>query len=187
MTAIVGIQLKNAAVIAGDSRITYNDKPYAAKGIEKVITKDEYVIAFAGDDQAANIAQYLWQPPKVSRVMDSDKFMMSKVLPSLRKAMIDNGYNPDPADRDAGFDALVAFDGIIYEISHYYSFSRDDGGFYAIGGGGNLALGAVAMVAPKTIKDAEEVAIKAIQISANYNTTVGGETQVTVQRSRNVR
>ena len=187
MTAIVGIQLKNAAVLAADSRITSDDKPYTAKGIRKVITKGEYIYAFAGDDQAASIAEYLWVPPKVSRTMDADKFMMSKVLPSLRKAMIDNGYEPEAADKDAGFDALIAFNGIIYEISHYYSFSRDDGGFYAIGGGGNLALGAVAMVAPKTIKDAEEVAIKAIQISANYNTTVGGETQVTVQRSRNVR
>ena len=186
MTAIVGIQLKNAAVIAADSRITYNDKPYVAKGIEKVITKGDYVIAFAGDDQAANIAQYMWNPPKLSRTMSSDKFMMSKVLPSLRKAMVENGYNPDNDDKDAGFDALISINGIIYEISHQYTFSRDDGGFYAVGSGGSLALGAVAMIEPKTIKEAEEVATKAIQISANYNTTVGGDTQVVIQRSKNV-
>lgn len=187
MTAIVGIQTEFGAVIAGDSRITYNDKPYAAAGQEKVIERGEYLIAFAGDDQAANIANYIWIPPKVSKTMDPDKFMMTRVLPSLRKAMLDNGYNPDASDKDAGFDALIAINGIIYEISHYYTFSRDDRGVYAVGAGGALALGAAVALKterPESVEISKEIAREAIQISADYNTTVGGEITVKVQRGK---
>jgi len=37
MTAIVGIQGKDWALIAADSMTTYDDKPYYAKGQDKVV------------------------------------------------------------------------------------------------------------------------------------------------------
>ncbi len=49
MTAIVGIQGKGWAVLAADSMTTYTDKPYIAKGYDKIVKVNEYLIAVAGD------------------------------------------------------------------------------------------------------------------------------------------
>ena len=184
MTAIVGIQGKNWAVIASDSMTTYDDKPYYAKGMDKVIRKGDYVFAFAGDAIAGNIAQFLWTPPKVIKNMPLDVFMQTKVLPSVRETMIENGYQREAIkDPDAGFDALICLDGIIYEIDDSYLWSRDDRGLYAVGSGGNLALGALATGFSKnSIRAAEFAARRAIKISADYCISVGGEVKVITQK-----
>jgi 20S proteasome alpha/beta subunit len=187
MTAIVGIQGKGWAVLAADSMTTYDDKPYYAKGMDKVIRKSDYVFAFSGDAIAGNIAEFLWNPPKLVKTIPLDAFMQIKVLPSLREVMKENGYEPDTnKDPDAGFDALICLNGIIYEIDEDYLWSRDDRGLYAVGSGGPLALGTLATGFSKnSIKAAEFAARRAIKISADYNITVGGDVKVITQRGNN--
>jgi len=186
MTAIVGIQGKDWALIAADSMTTYDDKPYYAKGMDKVVKKGDYVFAFAGDAVAGNIAQYLWTPPKVIKTfLTTDAFMQTKVLPSLREVMIENGYNPNTTvDKDAGFDALICVNGILYEIDQDYMWSRDDRGLYAVGSGGNLALGALASAgfSKNSLKSAEFAARRAIKIATDYNISVGGDIKVITQK-----
>lgn len=184
MTAIVGIQGKGWAVIAADSMTTYDDKPYYAKGMDKVIKKSDYVFAFSGDAIAGNIANFLWTPPKVIKSISIDVFMQTKVLPSLRETMKEHGYEPDTVKNpDAGFDALICLNGIIYEVDQDYLWSRDDRGLYAVGSGGNLALGALATGFSKnSMRAAEFAARRAIKISADYNISVGGDIKVITQR-----
>ena len=188
MTAIVGIQGKGWAVIAADSMTTYDDKPYYAKGMDKAIRKGDYVFAFAGDAIAGNIAEFLWTPPKFIKTMTLDAFMQVKVLPSLRDAMREHGYEPDVIkDPNAGFDALICLNGIIYEIDEEYMWSRDDRGLYAVGSGGQLALGALATGFSKnSVKAAEFAARRAIKISADYCIGVGGDIKVITQKGNNM-
>jgi ATP-dependent protease HslVU (ClpYQ) peptidase subunit len=188
MTAIVGIQGKGWAVIAADSMTTYDDKPYYAKGMDKVVRKGDYVFAFAGDAISGNIAEFLWTPPKIIKTMPLDAFMQTKVLPSLRDAMKEHGYEPDAnKDPNAGFDALICLNGIIYEVDEQYLWSRDDRGLYAVGSGGSLALGALATGFSKnSMKAAEFAARRAIKISADYCISVGGDVKVITQKGNNM-
>jgi ATP-dependent protease HslVU (ClpYQ) peptidase subunit len=188
MTAIVGIQGKGWAVIAADSMTTYDDKPYYAKGMDKAVRKGDYVFAFAGDAVAGNIAEFLWTPPKIIKTMSLDAFMQIKVLPSLRDAMREHGYEPDVIkDPNAGFDALICLSGIIYEIDEEYMWSRDDRGLYSVGSGGQLALGALATGFSKnSMKAAEFAARRAIKISADYCIGVGGDVKVITQKGNNM-
>lgn len=188
MTAIVGIQGKGWAVIAADSMTTYDDKPYYAKGMDKAVRKGDYVFAFAGDAVAGNIAEFLWTPPKLIKTMPLDAFMQVKVLPSLRDAMKEHGYEPDATkDPNAGFDALMCLNGVIYEIDEEYMWSRDDRGLYAVGSGGQLALGALATGFSKnSMKAAEFAARRAIKISADYCIGVGGDVKVITQKGNDM-
>jgi ATP-dependent protease HslVU (ClpYQ) peptidase subunit len=188
MTAIVGIQGKGWAVIAADSMTTYDDKPYYAKGMDKAVRKGDYVFAFAGDAVAGNIAEFLWTPPKLIKTMPLDAFMQVKVLPSLRDAMKEHGYEPDAIkDPNAGFDALMCLNGVIYEIDEEYMWSRDDRGLYAVGSGGQLALGALATGFSKnSTKAAEFAARRAIKISADYCIGVGGDVKVITQKGNDM-
>jgi ATP-dependent protease HslVU (ClpYQ) peptidase subunit len=188
MTAIVGVQGKGWAVIAADSMTTYDDKPYYAKGMDKAVRKGDYVFAFAGDAVAGNIAEFLWTPPKLIKTMPLDAFMQVKVLPSLRDAMKEHGYEPDAIkDPNAGFDALMCLNGVIYEIDEEYMWSRDDRGLYSVGSGGQLALGALATGFSKnSMKAAEFAARRAIKISADYCIGVGGDVKVITQKGNNM-
>jgi ATP-dependent protease HslVU (ClpYQ) peptidase subunit len=188
MTAIVGIQGKGWAVIAADSMTTYDDKPYYAKGMDKAVRKGDYVFAFAGDAVAGNIAEFLWTPPKIIKTMPLDAFVQVKVLPSLRDAMKEHGYEPDAIkDPNAGFDALISLNGVIYEIDEEYMWSRDDRGLYAVGSGGQLALGALATGFSKnSMKAAEFAARRAIKISADYCIGVGGDVKVITQKGNDM-
>jgi hypothetical protein len=167
---------------------TYDDKPYYAKGMDKAVRKGDYVFAFAGDAIAGNIAEFLWTPPKFIKTMPLDAFMQVKVLPSLRDAMKEHGYEPDVIkDPNAGFDALMCVNGVIYEIDEEYMWSRDDRGLYSVGSGGQLALGALATGFSKnSMKAAEFAARRAIKISADYCIGVGGDVKIITQKGNNM-
>jgi hypothetical protein len=152
------------------------------------VRKGDYVFAFAGDAIAGNIAEFLWTPPKLIKTMPLDAFMQVKVLPSLRDAMKEHGYEPDVIkDPNAGFDALMCINGVIYEIDEEYMWSRDDRGLYSVGSGGQLALGALATGFSKnSVKAAEFAARRAIKISADYCIGVGGDVKVITQKGNNM-
>jgi ATP-dependent protease HslVU (ClpYQ) peptidase subunit len=182
MTAIVGIQGKGWAVLAADSMTTYTDKPYIAKGYDKIVKVNEYLIAVAGDAIAGDILNNLWQPPKVIKTQDPDRFMMIRVLPSLTEA----GYDPVPKgknDDDAGWDALICFNGKLFQISDDYGYMRDDRNLYGIGSGGSLALGALVALEndTKTHTKATGAAKKAINIAIQYNVWCGGTASIKTQ------
>jgi ATP-dependent protease HslVU (ClpYQ) peptidase subunit len=183
MTAIVGIQGKDWAVLASDSMVSYDDRSFTAKGMDKVIVRGEYAWAVAGDALAGDITTHWWKPPKVSKTLSPDDFFMTKVIPSLRNCLTDNGYVPDKEDKDAGFDALIVINGIIYQTETTYGWMRDDRGLYAIGSGGKTALGVLAAFEANQFdaRTAEAAARKAIEISTEYNIYVGGEVQITTQ------
>jgi ATP-dependent protease HslVU (ClpYQ) peptidase subunit len=98
--------------------------------------------------------------------------------------MADNGYIVDASDKESGWDALFVINGKIFEVDHYFSWSQDDRGYYGVGAGGAVALGAVVMAQPTDINSAKEAAEKAIQISADYNDSVGGAVQLKIQRRK---
>lgn len=186
MTAIVGIQGNDWAILASDSMVSYDDRPYFAKGMDKVIEYGEYAWAFAGDALVGDITTHFWTPPKVSKTMTTDDFFMTRVIPSLRKCLNDNGYSVDKDDKEAGFDGLICVNGTIYQTEQSYGWMRDDRGLYAIGSGGRIAIGVLAgLVANKqSLENAKGIAHRAIQVSADYNIYVGGEVQLTVQKRK---
>ena len=187
MTAIVGIQGKGWAVLAADSMTTYTDRPYVAKGYDKIVKINEYLIAVAGDALAGDILNNLWQPPKVIKTQDPDRFVMIRVLPSIKQTLTDAGYDPNPkgkaTDDDSGWDALVCFNGNLYQISDDYGYMRDDRGLYGIGSGGSLSLGALVALDndTKTHAKAASAAKKAINIAIQYNIWCGGTVSVKTQ------
>jgi ATP-dependent protease HslVU (ClpYQ) peptidase subunit len=186
MTAIVGIQGRGWAVLGADTMTTYTDRPYVAKGCDKIVKIEEYLIAVAGDAIAGDILNNLWQPPKLIKTQDPDRFMMIKILPSIKQTLTEAGYNPTlktKNDDDSGWDALICFNGKLYQISDDYGYMRDDRGLYAIGAGGGLALGALVAMESETRTHAKAASAvkKAINIAIQYNVWCGGTVNVKTQ------
>jgi ATP-dependent protease HslVU (ClpYQ) peptidase subunit len=190
MTTIIGIQGKGWGLIAAESLIVGGDQKFMATGMDKVVEKGEFVFAFAGDAIAGDIALHSWNMPKIPRGVNLDKFMMTDILPSLRQAYADYGYDPAPktADNDpkaeAGFDALLCVKGRIYQIDNDFSWVRDDRGIYGIGSGGSYALGALARatLSPTNTRTAANEARKSIEVSISFDINSGGKIKVITQR-----
>ncbi len=187
MTTIVGIQGDGWSVIASDSMINSDSQPFYSQGMEKCFTKGEYNLAIAGDAVAIDVAKYLWNPPRATKVVDLDKFLTTKVLTSLKASCALAGYDAQKEkekDSEAGFEGLLSIRGIIYQISSEdFAWLKDSQGLYAIGSGGQIALGALAAFNPskKNIASAVSAAKAALQISIQYNLYTGGEIQTIIQ------
>lgn len=147
MTTIIGIEYPNCSVIVADSRVTDDaGRIYAHKVMKKISKRGALLIAGAGEVAPCDIAQNIWVPPTFTAKDKKDvyRFMITKVMPSLRKCLIDNGYNFEEDKKDGmRFQFLISVGGEIFDIDEDLSVMKSDDNIYAIGSGGPYALGAL--------------------------------------------
>lgn len=149
MTTIVGIQKDDRAIIAVDSRVTDdNGRIYSHPNMMKYAERGSFIIAGSGEVLPCDIIQNMWTPPRLLAADKANiyKFMITKVVPSMREILSKNGYNFDEEhDKKEGerFHFLIACNGELFDVDQELSVTRDARGYYAIGSGGDYALGAM--------------------------------------------
>lgn len=150
MTTIVGLQLDDKAIIAADSRITdHTGQIFSHEDSTKINEVGAFIVAGMGEVMPCDVIQHIWVPPRVT-IKDKQNlyhFMVSKVCPSMRVCLKENGYNFDE-QQDSGsteqrFTFLVAVSGEIFEVDQDLSVCRKSDGIYGIGSGGPYAVGAL--------------------------------------------
>lgn len=149
MTTIVCVQGPTWAVVGYDSQVTEEDgRRYTmARGSTKVAKNGDYLLGAAGDVRAINILTHTFVPPIADGMVGVklDRFITNKFIPSLRACFEAQGYAASGKDEQAqyGSDVLVVVSGTVYVIGDDYSWVRDSAGVYALGTGGDYALGAL--------------------------------------------
>ena len=159
MTTIIGVEFTNRCVVLGDSRIVGDSKIYSHPDMVKVITNGNYVVGVAGDVRALQVVLHTWKPPAFLAKDKNDlfKFMVNKVAPSLKQLLTDTGLlDSKSPDKDFEINIIVGLNGQLFEIDSDFSVSRNSDGYYAIGTGGDFALGA--LYAGVTPEQAAEIA-----------------------------
>jgi ATP-dependent protease HslVU (ClpYQ) peptidase subunit len=84
----------------------------------------------------------LWQL-LLTRIAITARATITKALPSLRKCLVENGYNFDESKTETRFQFLIAVCGEIFDVDHELSVSKNESGIYAAGSGAPYALGAL--------------------------------------------
>jgi len=201
MTTIVGIQGDGFSVICTDSRIvnvaedgTTTAITHLGNGISKVAQNGPYLIGAAGDVRAINILHHAFQPPTPPvnlRGKKLDAFMTVKFVPALRECFEKQGYaTPERegshiAENDS--IVMVSIHGVIYVIDGDYSWCPDANSYYAIGSGGDFALGALHVLMQRkkwlTIQMARTIVSKALASAAKYDVHTGSPYHTYVQES----
>lgn len=168
MTTIIGIEYDDHSLIVADSRVTDDSgRIYAHKVMKKIARRGAVVIAGAGEVAPCDIAQNIWVPPQFTAKDKKDvyRFMITKVMPSLRKCLIDNGYNFEEEKKDGmRFQFLISVGGEVFDIDEDLSVMKSEDNMYAIGSGGSFALGA--LYAGADPLEAMEIACKVSAYSA---------------------
>jgi hypothetical protein len=153
MTTIIGIEDEFGARLAADS-LTTDERMgmrYYHYSIPKITEVKDYLIAGSGLAFVCDVAQNRWVPPNPTVAQKKSphqlyKFMINKVMPSLRKTLISSGYERTPIDHrngEADFTLLIAIAGQIFEIDDDYGVLKTESGIYGIGSGSPFALGAL--------------------------------------------
>lgn len=169
MTTLVAVQTPNCAIFAADSQITEDNLRTISTATPKIVPVGKYLLGITGDSRPGDILTYNWKPPTY-RGGDHIKFMGKAIIPSIISAFREQGYDFNEAlkDKDSGFDYLLAFDGEVFHIAVDLSFFQSEFGVYAIGSGGQFALGYLySLKQPITqVTKAEHYAKRAVEIAS---------------------
>jgi 20S proteasome alpha/beta subunit len=182
MTTIAGLEGIDYAVLVADSQITEDNLVTLATSTPKIVEAGKFLIGISGDTRPGDILSYNWKPP-VYRGEDPVQFMGKKVIPSINQVFTDNNYDYNKADKDGGFDYLVAFNGNIFRVACDLSFFQSNVGVYGIGSGGQFALGYLSSIVKPDMElaYAKRHARKAVEIASVLDANTGKPIQLVVQ------
>ncbi len=174
MTTIVGVQKDGYVILGADTQVTDGARKHNHVKMEKISKNNGYLIAGAGDSQPCDILQHVFAPPipTLADRKDLYHFMITKFIPAMRECLEENGYKPDPSDKDAGFNTLISFDGEIFDIGDDFSVVLNNDGIYGVGAGSQYAIGA--LYAGATVE-------KALEYAANNDIYTSGPFQIVKQ------
>ena len=161
MTTIVGVQNADGCVIASDSRVAEGGKVYTHPEMVKAVECGNYIIGGAGDYRALQVVLHGWNPPLLNAKAKQNlyEFVINKVAPSLKATLTEAGVDfGKSSDNDDKFELqlIVGINGSLFEIDSDFAVAMNDTGLYAIGSGGDYALGA--LHAGATVLDAMRIA-----------------------------
>jgi len=146
MTTVIAIQHNEGVEMIADSQINSAGQPYFHSDMVKIVERGKYLIGVAGRVVALQAIQNSWTPPTLiaSHKGTLYNFIITKVIPSL-KTFIDDSKLFSDKDKEDGdlFSILLSINGQVFEIDQDYSVARRESGVYAIGSGGDYALGAL--------------------------------------------
>lgn len=146
MTTIIGLQYKDSCFIVADSRVTASDGYiYSDNAVEKISERGMFLIAGSGEVTPCDVVQHIWEPPTPTK---QDKknlfhFMVSKAIPSLRRCLLDNGYNFEETKTETRFQFLIAVCGELFDVDDSLGVSKNSHGVYGAGSGAPYAVGAI--------------------------------------------
>lgn len=138
MTTIIAAQGKGLAVLVGDQSLTGDLKH---PDMPKVVSRHTWVAGAAGDARVCDELLYLVPYPDPSHLVQDVQewlpFMITEVVPAIKDTV---------GERECSWSLLLVSHGHAWLIESDYSVSYADP-YWAIGSGGQVALGALSALA----------------------------------------
>ena len=158
MTTVIAVKHPKGITFAADTQATGD-----GGDIYRVVKFQEvgpFIIGGAGDCAPLDIAIYLWKPPTPTAIDMKNllRFVIVKVVPSLKKVFKENGYeyNSEPSADQSGLTLIIAIHGEIFVIEKEFDVSVPQFNVAGIGSGAAYAIGAIRTGA--SVDNAMEVA-----------------------------
>ena len=179
MTTIVATCKNGNVVMGADAQVTDNARPNRHSKMEKITKNNGWLIAGSGDSQPCDVMQHIFVPPVPTNKERENlyKFMITKFVPAMRECLDENGYKPDPSDKEQSFSMLFAFDGEVFDIGDDFSVMLNSDGIYGVGNGSQFAIGA--LYAGASVE-------KALEIASNNDIYTSGPFQIVKQQKQTI-
>jgi len=149
----------SGVTFASDQQVTWGNQKIA--NCTKVFTSGAVTFGFSGSVRDGNVLMHHLDVPEMtsSDVSDPSRYVVKRLIPAMRTALRDNGAIATKDGRDSfASHLIIAVAGVCGYIAADFSFFGAGNPFFAVGSGGDFALGA--MAAGKTAPEAIEIAAK---------------------------
>ena len=157
-TTICGVQRNGKTAIAGDGQVTMGESIVFKNNALKVrrIYNDQVILGFAGGVADA------------FTLTERFEGMLNKYSGNLMRSAVELAelWRNDKAPRRLEAMMIVADKNSMFVLSGSGDVIEPDGGVCAIGSGGNYALAAARALYRETDYEAEEIALKALQVAS---------------------
>lgn len=146
MTCIVGIEVEGKVLMGSDgcASSSYNKFQYDEP---KLFIKKNILFGYTTSFRFADIIQYHVEIPARPRTLKSaetDKeYLVSVVVPEIRKKLKDHGFAEAKNGRDSGGTALIGYKDKLYTLQDDFSIVRNKSGYDACGSGTYFAMGSL--------------------------------------------
>jgi hypothetical protein len=167
MSVAVGVETDGGVWLGADSCVSFDGLQDVAGG--KLVNKGSWAAAVVGYGRTDQLIRHeLSIPGPVS-----DEHVMSwaitSLVPALRQLASEHGpwvpiLDADDLDerlQKVGFQALVAAAGVLLHVDEAFCVHRSNRGYFAIGAGGEVALGALYATHPLDARNRCMVAVRA--------------------------
>jgi ATP-dependent protease HslVU (ClpYQ) peptidase subunit len=166
MTTIAAIQGESWLAFAAESADTYGDQKFVGKG-DKVVERNGVLMGCAGEAYLCQLITTRFAPPKRVAKMPNENYLNELFIPSLKNHLTTHAT----IDEKTELEMLVGVRNEIYTIDSSFAWLYDKRGIYAIGSGGRIALGALAVRPfPTNLKTAQRHLKNAVEIACAYDT-----------------
>ena len=143
MTCIVGLALKGAVHLGGDS-IAIDGYSMEVRSTPKVFRRGAFLVGCAGSFRLADVIRYHFSPPKLPEKGPLHRFMAVDFVEALREACKARGIaSIENNVEEVEAAVMVGVQGALFVIESDFHVGQPAPGFAAIGCGGQVALGAL--------------------------------------------
>lgn len=182
MTVIVGYSNEGRYSMACDSCVSIDGR-IVEKSTSKIYKFKEFIIGGTGNLKSIDVLVD-WKPPKRSKRQSLDSYLRTTLLESLEsfltKSRVMGRDKEIPDFEKVGTEYLIVCESGIYIIGVDFSCFRIKDNFYAIGQGGDVALGAMECwfrthQSPECKEFIKLMLVDAVKIASKYCPNVGGK------------
>lgn len=164
MTCICGIEKNGVVWIGGDSAGTAGNMHQRVRGDKKVFIRGEFIIGFCGSFRMGQLLQNTLEVPAQAEGKNDYEFLVSDFVAAVKQCL--------SVEKDAEMEPnfLFGYRGKLYGVQGDYQVSIPDGGFDAMGSGGDVAMGA--LHANRSTRSPKKRITQALEASARNNAAV---------------
>lgn len=171
MTCIVAISKDGKVYMGGDTAGSDEESGMIATYVmPKVFKRNGYLIGYSGSFRFGKLLQYVFDLPVIPKNCNTseklDEFMNRELMQSLKKQAKELDLEKDEMD----FEALIAVNGHIFEISNDWFAIETTNAWNAVGSGTKYAWGS--LYTTESWKDPKRRIQVALSAAAEYSMSV---------------
>lgn len=181
MTCIAALEHEGRVHLAGDSAADYGGT-VVRLAEPKVARRGEFALGFSGSGRVAGLVRNTFDPPPPPEGADFIAYMAGEfadALYELVKARSAFEVDKETQRNCLGGSLLVGARGQIFVVDEHFGCSPVEGGYFAIGSGGDFALGVLYALVESRVsghRPCEPVSalLTAVRAAARFSSTCGG-------------
>lgn len=171
MTCIVAIKKDYTVYMGGDSAAS-SGADISIRQSPKIFSNGRFLFGYAGSFRFGQILQYAFKPPRRNEKKTQMEYMCTDFILKLQKTLEANGLDgTGRTGKETCGQALIAYNGEIYELSDDFHLGVVETSYNSIGSGSSVAFGSLYTTENLDMTPESRI-MMALEASSYHNNTV---------------